>query len=86
MVVNEMLSNEQLEHRLNAIGGVEYVQVKGDGYHYQLTIVSDVFLGKSKVARQQWVYAQLKDDITAGRLHALSMNTWTMNEWEKQHG
>ena len=80
------LSNEQLEHRLLAVDGVEYVQVKGDGYHYDLTIVSDVFLGKSKVARQQWVYAQLKDEITTGNLHALSMKTWTKNEWEKQRG
>lgn len=81
-----MLSNEQLEHRLLAVDGVEYAQVMGDGYHYQLTIVSDVFLGKSKVARQQWVYAQLKNDITSGSLHALSMKTWTKNEWEQQHG
>ena len=81
-----MLSNEELERCLKAVSGVDYVLVEGDGYHYQLTIVSDVFLGKSKVARQQWVYAQLKDDITTGSLHALSMKTWTKNEWEKQHG
>lgn len=81
-----MLSNEQLEQHLIAVNGVEYAQVKGDGYHYQLTIVSDVFTGKSKVARQQWVYAHLKEYITAGNLHALSMQTWTKNEWEKQHG
>ena len=81
-----MLSNEALEKHLIAVNGVEYAQVKGDGYHYQLTIVSDVFAGKSKVARQQWVYAQLKEYITTGNLHALSMQTWTKNEWEKQHG
>lgn len=81
-----MLSNEQLEQRIREADSVEYVQVKGDGYHYQLTIVSDVFVGKSKVARQQWVYAQLKDYITTGSLHALSMKTWTKTEWEKQHG
>ncbi len=81
-----MLSNDQLEHHLKDVDGVEYVQVKGDGYHYQLIIVSDVFVGKTKVARQQWVYAQLKDYITTGNLHALSMKTWTKTEWEKQHG
>ena len=81
-----MLSNEELERCLKAVSGVDYVLVEGDGYHYQLTIVTDIFLGKSKVARQQWVYAQLKDFITTGSLHALSMKTWTKNEWEKQHG
>ena len=81
-----MLSNEEIERRLSAVENVHYVQVKGDGYHYQLVIVSDVFLGKPTVARQQWVYAQLKDFITAGSLHALTMKTWTKSEWEKQNG
>jgi acid stress-induced BolA-like protein IbaG/YrbA len=81
-----VLSNDQLEQRIKEADGVEYVQVTGDGYHYQLTVVSDVFVGKPKLARQQWVYAQLKDYITTGSLHALSMKTWTKTEWEKQHG
>lgn len=81
-----MITNEELERRLKESEEVDFVQVGGDGYHYQLTIVSDVFLGKSKVARQQWVYAKLKDYITTGNLHALTMKTWTKDEWEKSHG
>ena len=81
-----MISNEELEHHLLDTGQVEQVKVEGDGYHYQLLVVSDVFSGKSTVARQQWVYAQLKDFITTGTLHALTMKTWTKAEWEKQYG
>jgi acid stress-induced BolA-like protein IbaG/YrbA len=81
-----MISNEELEQRLIEQGDVDFVRVEGDGYHYQLTIVSNVFQGKSKVARQQWVYARLKDYITSGSLHALSMKTWTKEEWEKNNG
>lgn len=81
-----MISNEELEQRLKETGEVDFVQVSGDGYHYQLTIVSNAFIGKSKVARQQWVYAKLKDYITSGSLHALSMKTWTKEEWETNHG
>jgi acid stress-induced BolA-like protein IbaG/YrbA len=81
-----MISNEELERRLLETGEVEFVEVSGDGYHYQLTVVSNAFLGKSKVARQQWVYAKLRDYITTGSLHALSMKTWTKEEWEKNHG
>jgi acid stress-induced BolA-like protein IbaG/YrbA len=81
-----MLGNEVLEQRLLALDGVQYVKVTGDGYHYKLILVSDVFVGLSKVARQQWVYAQLSNDIVNGSLHALSMDTWTKQEWEKQHG
>lgn len=81
-----MLTNEEIEQRFKGLDDVDHVQVEGDGYHYQLTIVSDRFLGQSKVARQQWVYAQLKDDIATGSLHALTMKTWTKSEWEKQRG
>lgn len=81
-----MIVNEALEQKLKQCPGVDEVKVTGDGYHYQLTLVSDAFIGKSKVARQQWVYALLKDEITAGILHALTMQTWTKEEWEKHSG
>lgn len=81
-----MISNEALTSEWLAIDEIKYAHVEGDGYHYHLTLVSDVFLGKSKVARQQWVYARLHDHITSGRLHAVNMNTWTIAEWEKQGG
>ena len=81
-----MLSNEEVEKKLRSIDEVFFVKVDGDGYHYQVTIVSDVFLDKSRVARQQWVYAQLKEFITTGMLHAINMKTWTEEEWGKEHG
>jgi acid stress-induced BolA-like protein IbaG/YrbA len=79
-----MVSNEKIEEQFKQIDDVSYVKVEGDGYQYQLTIVTDIFLNKSKVARQQWVYAQLKDLITSGKLHAITMKTWTKEEWGEQ--
>ena len=81
-----MISNDELKGHLMAVDGVDFVDVEGDGYHYNLTLVSDVFLGKPKVARQQWVYSKLNDYITSGRLHAVNMKTLTKSEWEKQNG
>lgn len=81
-----MVSTEEIEQCLMALDGINIVRASGDGYHYQLTVVSDRFVGQSRVLREQWIYAQLKDYITSGRLHALTMKTWTVAEWEKQHG
>ncbi len=81
-----MLSNEDIEQRFKVIDEVHYVKVEGDGYKYHLTLVSDFFVGKTRVARQQWVYAQINDLITTGKLHALSMKTLTQEEWGTQHG
>ena len=80
-----MISNTEIEHRLLATDEVSLVKVEGDGYHYQLTVVGDVFSNRSVVARQQWVYAKLKDLITAGSLHAITMKTFTKKELEKKH-
>lgn len=81
-----MIANDVLEQQLKSIPEVVHVAMTGDGYHYHVEIVSDVFVGKTKVARQQWVYQQLKEHITTGKLHALTMTTWTNAEWEKNHG
>ena len=80
------ISNEELERKLSTLDEVSFVKVDGDGYKYQVTVVSDTFATKTKVARQQWVYKQLGDYITSGKVHALSMNTWTKEEWEKHNG
>lgn len=81
-----MISNEEIEQKFKSIDDVFYIKVEGDGYQYQITVVSDVFLNKPKVARQQWVYAQLKELITTGKLHAISIKTWTKEEWGTQNG
>lgn len=81
-----MINNEQLQQQLMSHPEVLEAIISGDGYHYQLTIVSDAFIDKSKIARQQWVYGLLKEEITSGKIHALSMKTLTKTEWEKEHG
>jgi acid stress-induced BolA-like protein IbaG/YrbA len=81
-----MISHDEIKARFLAEEGVAYVHVSGDGYHYELTIVSNQFEGLRPVARQQWVYGQLQDMIQSGDLHALTMKTWTEAEWEKARG
>jgi len=80
------VSNNEIEQCLTKIPGVIHVDVSGDGYHYQLTLVSNKFEGMKRLARQQWVYAELQEYITSGALHALTMKTWTEAEWEKNRG
>lgn len=81
-----VITNEQLEKLFKQHDDVKYVKAEGDGYHYQVTIVTDEFAGKSKLARQKWVYSVLNKHIVTGELHAINMQTYTVSEWEKQHG
>jgi len=86
VTVSNTVSNDELEQRLALIPHVTHVDVSGDGYHYELTLVSNEFEGMKRLARQQWVYSQLQAYITSGQLHALTMKTWTEAEWEKNRG
>lgn len=81
-----VITNGQLEKLFKQYTSVKYVKAEGDGYHYKVTIVSDEFIDKSKIARQKWVYSVLNKYIIAGELHAIDMHTYTIAEWEKQHG
>jgi len=63
------------------------IAISGDGYHYDLTIVSDEFKDKRTLQRQQMVYRLLNAEITAGNLHALTIKTLTQDEKkEKENG
>jgi acid stress-induced BolA-like protein IbaG/YrbA len=59
------------------------VVVQGDGDHFEATIVSEAFAGKSMVKQHQMVYAAL-GDLMQGAVHALSFRTFTPQEWSKQ--
>ena len=48
-----------------------------DGRHFDATVISDVFYGKTRVQQQQMVYTVLNQYIADGRIHALSLKTCT---------
>ncbi|NQD39034.1 BolA/IbaG family iron-sulfur metabolism protein [Permianibacter sp. IMCC34836] len=72
---------EALSARLQQAFVGDKVDVTGDGYHFQVTIVSSRFTGLRAVQKQQHVYAAVQDWIASGELHALSMRTFTPEEW-----
>jgi len=55
------------------------VNCQGDGQHFEATIVSPEFEGKSRIQQHQLVYAVLGDKMEAA-IHALSMKTQTPDE------
>ncbi len=59
------------------------ITVEGEGNHFQLVVVGDMFEGLSSVKRQQAVYAGLNSYIADGTIHAITMKVYTPSEWEK---
>lgn len=59
------------------------VTVTGDGSHFDVTVIGEVFADLTPVKKQQLVYATVNERITSGELHALSIKTYTPEEWKK---
>ena len=78
-----MLSAQQLEAYITQHLACEYIKVLGDdGTHFESIIVSDAFVGKSMVQQHQLVYAALGDRMRS-EIHALSMKTYSPEQWQK---
>ena len=57
------------------------VTASGDGSHFDVIVVGEVFAGKTPVNRQRLVYATVNEQITSGALHAINIKTYTPEEW-----
>ncbi len=53
---------------------IEIKDLRGDGDHYQASVESAAFIGKSRVQQHQMVYAALQGRV-GGVLHALALST-----------
>ena len=75
---------EEIKDKIEqGISGCE-VFVDGDGRHFQVIVVSDAFSGKNMVQQHQLVYQTLGDKVGGDELHALSIRTYTNEEWQRQ--
>lgn len=80
-----MTTPEAIAGYLRAGLACQHLEVRGDGHHFEAVIVSEAFDGKSRVARHQVVYAVLGDRMRE-EIHALSMKTFTPQEWNEVRG
>lgn len=66
-----------LENRLD---GCEF-HIQGEGCNFQVIAVGEAFEGLSPVKRQQMIYGALTEEIASGALHAVSIKTYTPQQW-----
>jgi len=59
----------------------EHILVEGDGRHFEAVIVSKAFEGKGMLQQHRLVYQVLGDKME--KIHALSMKTFTPEQWAK---
>lgn len=74
---------EQIKQLIEAgIPGCQAI-VKGDGDHFEATVVSQAFDGLGMVKQHQLVYGTLGNLLQA-EIHALALRTYTPEQWKLQ--
>lgn len=53
-----------------------------DNTHFETVVVSDAFVGKTRLARHQLVYRCL-GELMGNEIHALSIRAYTAEEWQR---
>ena len=57
-----------------------HLEVTGDGAHFEAVVVSPAFAGLPRVRQHQLVYGALGERMRE-EIHALSMKTFSPEEW-----
>jgi stress-induced morphogen len=81
-----MVEPEHIVEKVSAELGegttVDVTDLTGTRDHYKATVVSPAFDGKLPIKRHRMVYAALAEEMK-GPIHALTLETYTPQEWEK---
>jgi acid stress-induced BolA-like protein IbaG/YrbA len=56
-------------------------EVEGGDGRYTVTVVGEAFAGLTPVKKQQLVYGTLNEAIADGRIHAVTIRTFTPEQW-----
>mgnify|MGYP000048560028 CR=1 FL=1 len=75
-----MVTPEQIKSYIQEKLACDHLEVAGDGAHFEAVIVSPEFRGKTRVQQHQVVYRVLGDRMRE-EIHALSMKTYTPEDW-----
>lgn len=80
------MNPEELKKLIEEAFADGHVEVVGDGRHFSATVVSESFAGKNMIAQHRMVYAALGDRFDTDAVHALSLKTYTPEQWQALKG
>jgi acid stress-induced BolA-like protein IbaG/YrbA len=77
-----MVEPGSIEDSIRAGLECTHLEISGDGTHFEAVIVSPRFAGLNRVRQHQLVFAALGDRMRQ-EIHALSMRTFSPEEWSQ---
>ena len=82
-MIDDPIENNEIQSGLMNALSLQEVHVSGDGSHFQVIAVGELFDGMSRVKKQQTVYGPLMEYIADNRIHAVSIKAYTPAEWAR---
>lgn len=78
------MNASDIEQLLNEALELSELKVTFDGSQCKIIAVADMFGELSRVKRQQTVYAPLTPHINDGTIHAVTIKTFTPEQWQRE--
>jgi stress-induced morphogen len=80
------MTPDALKKRLETLSPgtqAEIMDLTGTGDHYQALVISPAFEGKMMIEQHRLVFGLVKPEVDSGELHALTLKTYTPDQWRK---
>lgn len=77
------MDSTEIQRILNDALALDEIVVKGEGSHFEVIAVGELFDGMSRVKKQQTIYAPLMAHISSNAIHALTIKTYSPAEWAR---
>lgn len=80
------MEEQEILSRINAVYTDAIIDIAGADCSFELYIISEGFEGQRSLQRQQALLALFKEELTSGKLHALSLICKTPAEQAQSQG
>lgn len=80
------MTSQQIKARIETLAPgtkAELIDLTGTQDHWQALIVSPAFQGKSLIEQHRMVFALFKDEVASNDVHALTLKTYTPEQYER---
>ncbi len=77
------MDSSEIKNLLTQTLSLDEVIVSGEGSHFEVIAVGSLFDGMSRVKKQQTIYAPLMAHISSNAIHALTIKTYSPQEWAR---
>ncbi|WP_343154644.1 BolA/IbaG family iron-sulfur metabolism protein [Buchnera aphidicola (Pseudoregma panicola)] len=59
------------------------IKIIKENDNIEITAISDIFINKTDLERQQIIYKSIQDIIIKKKIHAVMIYTYSIKEWKK---